>query len=98
MLSFIYGLYNQIAKPISIFSKRKLHNKDIKKVDHFWDLQAFVILMRSLVLFYTPLKREKNYFPFWFKIWDLAKKTHFSSFLSKKAENANFFYNRLIYI
>ena len=84
MLSFIYGLYNQIAKPISIFSKRKLHNKDFKKVDHFWDLQAFVILMRSLVLFYTPLKREYNYFPFWFKIWDLAKKHIFPHFSAKK--------------
>ena len=47
---------------------------------------------------YSFKNEKKINFPFWFKIWDLAKKTHFSSFLSKKAKNANFFYNRLIYI
>ena len=51
----------------------------------------------SFVL-YTFRFEKNNNFSFWFKIWDLAKKTEFSSFLSKKAENANFFYNRLIYI
>ena len=77
MLSFIYGLYNQIAKPISIFSKRKLHNKDFKKVDHFWDLQAFVILMRSLVLFYTPFKREKKLFSILVQNLGLSQKNTF---------------------
>ena len=53
--------------------------------------------INGFVLYSFRFKKKIN-FPFWFKIWDLAKKTHFSSFLSKKAKNANFFYNRLIYI
>ena len=48
---------------------------------------------------YFQLWRQKIIdFAFLFKIWDLAKKSHFSSYLNKKAEYANFIDSRLIHI
>ena len=48
---------------------------------------------------YFYLWRQKIIdFAFLFKIWDLAKKSHFSSYLNKKAEYANFIDSRLIHI
>ena len=60
----IYFLTVYVPEILKIFStlKSKLTHflTYFQKIDHFWNLQALVILMGSMVLFYTALDLKKN--------------------------------------